>query len=476
MVGSPYITAAEQYKSGTQFTLWQYEPVQPHGLHQYDRIPLPPDLPPGCIRNFDLEVAHDTNKEEIDKQAVLQVNRVICGGDNTTVQIVLFDILKAPVSYRGDAATLPEDGTQVVGLLYDTEFYPGDNGAPYCNAEQADGNLSRTDAALKHFFSNDKTGHPHIVPQYYGCWATRVNTYNESGLGTLRCVGLVLEEYINGHSIEDICDRDECDELAPPDGDVVFHMPEDVHDGFHTLEISKELCQEVMKQALNGLVEHMHIGVQHNVFEPRKLFITLRNGTVGLDWPRAVLLGFSNTAVWSKTKQAKGPKGPIQLLELLPYPPHPYLRFSVKALDEFIGFWPAPEEGWEGDEESDFDNEAEFDDWLVDEDVFGPLTEAADVVASMAPGAEWPHPYKKYSLFKTLDPIKPRIKEEREERRQLLEKEGVLSDSMRGMLQSEEQSHTPQLPQQGVQEEGVQSASTGSHQPETEATGYTQEF
>lgn len=124
MVPSQYITAAEQYKTGTQLTLWQYAPVQPHGLSQYTRNPLPPDLPPGCIRNFDLEVAHDTNKEEIDKQAVLQVNKVICGGDNNTVQVVLFDILKAPVSYRGDAARLPEDGTQVVGLLYDTEFYP----------------------------------------------------------------------------------------------------------------------------------------------------------------------------------------------------------------------------------------------------------------------------------------------------------------------------------------------------------------
>ncbi|KAK2767268.1 hypothetical protein CKAH01_15311 [Colletotrichum kahawae] len=344
MVPSQYITAAEQYKTGTQLTLWQYAPVQPHGLSQYTRNPLPPDLPPGCIRNFDLEVAHDTNKEEIDKQAVLQVNKVICGGDNNTVQVVLFDILKAPVSYRGDAARLPEDGTQVVGLLYDTEFYPGDNGAPYYNAEQADGNLSRTDAALKHFFSNDKTGHPHIVPQYYGCWATRVNTYDESGRGTLRYVGLVLEEYINGHSIEDICDRDECAELVPPDEDVLFHLPKDIDNGFHTLDISKELCQEVMKQALNGLVEHMHIGVQHNVFEPRNLFITLRNGTVGLDWPRAVLLG-TNPEVWSKTKEAKGPKGPIQTLELLPFPPHPYQRFSVEALDEFIGFWPAPKEG-----------------------------------------------------------------------------------------------------------------------------------
>ncbi|KAI8230333.1 hypothetical protein K4K55_006658 [Colletotrichum sp. SAR 10_96] len=426
MFPSQYITAAQQYKAGTRLTLWQYEPVQPHGLSEYTRNPLPDDLPPDHLRDFDLEMTRSTRKEDVDKQAVLQVSKVISGGDNNTVQAILFDVIQPPVSYRGDAARLPGDGTQVVGLLYDTEFYHSDEYTFYSNAEQADGNLSRTDAALKHFFSKNKTGHPHVVPQYYGCWATRVDTYDKNAF---RYVGLVLEEYINGHSIEDICDRDGYDELIPPDGDVFFHMPEDVDDGFHTLEISKELCQEVMKQAVNGLVEHMHIGVQHNVFEPRKVFITLRNGKVGLDWPRAVLLGFTNTQVWSKTKMAKGPKGPVQLLEHLPHPPHPFQRFSVTGLENFIGWWPSPEVGWEGDEPDDFDNEAEFDEWLVSDEAFGLLVEAADVEAELGEGVEWPHPYKKYSLFKTLDPIKPKLLVEREERRRKLEEEELKKDS-----------------------------------------------
>ncbi|KAF0320804.1 hypothetical protein K4K61_010357 [Colletotrichum sp. SAR11_59] len=373
MFPSQYITAAQQYKAGTRLTLWH------------------------------------TRKEDVDKQAVLQVSKVISGGDNNTVQVILFDVIQPPVSYRGDAARLPGDGTQVVGLLYDTEFYPSDEYTFYSNAEQADGNLSRTDAALKHFFSKNKTGHPHVVPQYYGCWATRVDSYDKSAF---RYVGLVLEEYINGHSIENICDRDEYDELVPPDGAVAFHMPEDFDKGFHNLQISQGLCEEIMKQALNGLVEHMHIGVQHNIFEPRKVFITLLNGKV-----------------WSKTKMAKGPKGPAQLLEHLPHPPHPFQRFSVTALENFIGWWPSTEVGWKGDEPDDFDNEAEFDEWLVSDEVFGPLVEAADVEAELGEGVEWPHPYKKYSLFKTLDPIKPKLLEEREERRRKLEEEELKKDS-----------------------------------------------
>ncbi|KAJ4996448.1 hypothetical protein K4K48_008508 [Colletotrichum sp. SAR 10_66] len=476
MDGSTYITAAEQYKAGTRLTLWQYEPVQPHGLPQYDRNPLPSDLLPGHIRNFDLERIRATSKEDLEKQATVEVSKVISGGDNNTVQVVLFNIIQPPVSYRGDAATFPEDGAQVVGLLYDTEFYPGDHGAPYCNEEQADGNLSRTDAALKHFFSKNKTGHPHIIPQYYGCWVTRVDAYDESGLGTFRYVGLVLEEYINGHSIENICTRDECDELVPPNGFVAFHRPEEIDQEYTSLEVGKNLCKEVMKQVIHGLVDHMHIGVQHYVFEPCKIFITLRNGKISLDFPRAVVLGFTKTEVWSKTKMARGPKGPVQLLEHLPHPPHPYQRFSVEGLTNFIGFWPSPEDGWYGDEPDDFDNEAEFDEWLTSEEVFGPLTEAADVEAGLGEGVEWPHPYKKYSLFKTLDPIKPKLLEEREERRKQLEKEGTLEEGIPETRQSEEQSPTPQPSQQGVEEEGVRSASTGSHQPEAETTGYTQEL
>ncbi|KAH0439427.1 hypothetical protein CcaCcLH18_02904 [Colletotrichum camelliae] len=401
MAGSPYITAAEQYKTGTRLTLWQYEPVQPHGQIQYPRNPLPDDLPPDRLRDFDLEMTRSTCKEDVDKQAVLQVSKVISGGDNNTVQVILFDVIQRPVSYRGDAATLPEDDTQVVGLLYDTEFYPSDECAINSHAEQADGNLSRTDAALSHFFSKNKTGHPHVIPQYYGCWATRVDAYYKTAF---RYVGLVLEEYINGHSIEDICVRDEFNELIPPDGAVTFHMPEDIDEGYHNLKISQELCEEIMKQALNGLVEHMHIGVRHNVFKPRKVFITLRNGKVGLNWPRAVILGFTNTQVWSKTNMAKGHKGPVHFLEHLPYPPHPFQRFAVKALQNFIGWWPSSEVGWYADKPDDFDNEAEFDEWLVSDKAFGPLVEAADVEAELGEGAEWPHPYNKYSLSRPLVP------------------------------------------------------------------------
>lgn len=62
----------------------------------------------------------------------------------------------------------------------------------------------------------------------------------------------------------------------------------------------------------------------------------------------------------------------------------------------------------------------------MSDEAFGPLVEAADTEAELGEGVEWPHPYKKYSLFKTLDPIKPKLLEEREERRRKLEEEEEL--------------------------------------------------
>ncbi|KAI8299798.1 hypothetical protein K4K61_010356 [Colletotrichum sp. SAR11_59] len=364
-----YISPTKQYQPGTKLELWPYKPAKPHGRSQYTRIPLPRDLHPGWMRNFDPTTLNNRAEEA----AVIEVDEMIHGGDNHLAQILACNLVDAPKHQRSpeELTQLTKDGkpvkVQIVAEIFDPEFYPGGTGAPYDNDEQADGNLSCADAALRHLFTKGLTGHPHFAPQYYGCWVARIQARQRStGRVTERFVGVVLREHIIGHSIEALCHRDEYGQLLPFEGRVFFHDSDDAEEG------------------------------------------------------------------QSKTTEAQGPLELKQLLEHLAYPPHPRLRFGFRAVDDFVGWFPSPPDGWYGNEPATFDSKKEYEDWIVSEEVFGPLVEAAEVEEGLEDGAEWPYPYGKYSLFKSLDAGKEHLLRQRQEKRRLAEQQQSPKDTQKG--------------------------------------------
>ncbi|KAF5522504.1 hypothetical protein CGCA056_v006375 [Colletotrichum aenigma] len=430
-----YISPTKQYHPGTKLELWPYKPAEPHGRSQYTRNPLPRDLHPGWMRDFDPTTLNNRAEEA----AVIEIDEMIHGGDNHLAQILACNLVEAPKHQRSpeELTQLTNDGkpvkVQIVAEIFDPEFYPGGTGAPYDNDEQADGNLSCADAALGHLFTKGLTGHPHFAPQYYGCWVARIQARQRStGPVTERFVGVVLREHVIGHSIEALCHRDEYGQLLPFEGCVFFHDSDDAEEGQVRLELEKEVCQDILKQALHGIVCHLHVGVKHEMFEPKNIYLTMRDGDFDLEKPRAVLLGHMLAQVWSKTTEAQGPLELKQLLEHLAYPPHPRLRFGFRAVDDFVGWFPSPPDGWYGNEPATFDSKKEYEDWIVSEEVFGPLVEAAEVEKGLEDGAEWPYPYGKYSLFKSLDAVKEDLLRQRQEKRKLAEQQQNPEDMQKG--------------------------------------------
>ncbi|KAJ3954933.1 hypothetical protein N0V92_008548 [Colletotrichum tropicale] len=391
-------------------TLYPYEPDRPHGSGQYHFNPLPKDLPEGHIRNF------NTNGDYKNTKAKIEIREIIRQGVNRNSQIFRCLVLKPPKEERPAALQEPlppfrdEHGGvlpgQLVAKVFDFHYYESDFGGPWPNEQEADGNHCREHAVYAHYRRNGKTGHPHIIPQFYGSWVSKIYCgHDENNQPMFRYVGLILIEYINGYSVENMCFR----ERFPGRKSDYFGPLEPIRGAFHfwnqrrqgnrddnvtKVRFDKKTRQYVVKEMLHGVVVGMHLGVEHQECEPWNLFVTMQNGLNTLEQPRVVLLDHSYTQVWSLTKYAET-QGYLQCLQKLPYPPHPTERCSVTALDTFQGWWPP----------NNYD-ENKFDEWLYSEDVFGPHVEAKSVLDSLLKQKKlWPHSYNKYSTFATLDAI-----------------------------------------------------------------------
>ncbi|KAF9882151.1 hypothetical protein CkaCkLH20_00187 [Colletotrichum karsti] len=412
------ISAVYVYRADSEHELYPYEPVDPYGLSQYTRNPPPRHLPPGRIRNFDLDNIGP------ERRARIRIREAIAVGDDRESQILRVDIMEPPIIERSTHASLIVDGKTEEGIrkspitrtlvpkVYDAEFRPSDWGAPWSNVEQADGEFAREHGAYKYCYEQGRTGGQHLLPEFFGGWAMVV----DDGPGKTRQVGLTLMEDIRGFSVENLCYREVTEKwegpLEPTDRPVGFLKSD--NESIY-MDIDLAFRKDVMKRALDGIVNNLHIGVEHRDFEPANLFITMRNVHNDETKLRVVLLDHTFTQVWSKTTYA-ATNGERYCHQALPYPAHPYFRFGILAMDRYVGWYPM-----------DYDDDKEFDEWLLSDEVFGPLREARDEMSELRAtrmawvsalrktgdvaeeklrgDVKWPHEYPKYSMFSTLDEI-----------------------------------------------------------------------
>ncbi|KAF4889192.1 hypothetical protein CGCVW01_v014452 [Colletotrichum viniferum] len=403
----------EAYREGKHLTLFPYEPDRPHASGQYHFNPLPEGLPKGHIRNFD--TAADFSKT----QAKIQIQEIIRQGVNRKSQIFRCSVSQPPEEHRPAALQEPFPPSrdtngrllpgQLVAKVFDYDYYPSDFSAPWPNDEEADGNHCREHAVYAYYRRHGKTGYPHIIPQFYGSWVSKIyRGHDNNNQPMFRYVGLILIEYINGYSVENLCLRERDGEyfgpLQPSKRTVPFRSlqrHQNRRDNVTEVRFDREMRQYVIKEMVHGVVVGMHLGVEHQECEPWNLFVSMHNGLDILEKPRVVLLDHSYTQVWSLTKYAET-QGYLYCLQKLPYPPHPRERCSVVALNTFQGWWPP----------HNYDKN-KFIEWMCRKDVFGPHVEARSVLDPLLKQQKkqkkqkklWEHSYNKYSTFATLDAI-----------------------------------------------------------------------
>ncbi|KAF6843004.1 hypothetical protein CMUS01_02500 [Colletotrichum musicola] len=318
---------------------------------------------------------HPPNFDNVDVQdpaplTQIEVVKSLCGGVTKGAQVLLCKILRRPsVSDDAKHARLPvyfpKDGSStisfVVAKVFDPVFYPQSRSldSNYTGDTVASLDMSREASVFEFCYKEKMTGYPHIVPQYYGSWIGRVE--NSAADGQNRYVSLILMEYVEGKTIEQMCTRDKkTDFLVLPKAPVALHYdPEGQRRGtMKRLDMTLESRMAIVTQVLKGIVAHVHKLIEHEEFQPENLIVTLRREGIDLPKPHVYLLDFNLSSIWYATKE--GRQDPNNAILSLPNPPHPWMRCSIESKIRFIGWIPRR---WTNDD---------FTSWMIRE--FGPHT------------------------------------------------------------------------------------------------------
>ncbi|KAF6807863.1 hypothetical protein CSOJ01_07903 [Colletotrichum sojae] len=422
-----YVSPAVVYMDDKELELYPFVPGPPTydtGVHIYEPHVL---RVAGHVRGFDTD---ETKYSETKARIRIEDNIRVRKGET---QIFRCTVVDAPredqpsccpltMSLQGNASEKMPISRSLVAKAFDCEYYawPNTRGSGDRVAERA---FSREFAAYKFYYENNKTGYPHVMPQFYGGWVIKTeNRYrkyvkHDDDHPKFRYVYLLLIEFIEGRSVESLCEREE--DIFDPDW-VGYLIPLDLplsflrvdDDSVTRILFDKTKRQLVIKQMLYGLVVGKHLGVKHRPVKPSNVFVSLVDGHT--DELRVVFLGHGETEIWPHTEEGKTEGAPV--VTLLPCPPHPYYYWNDDRLDDFHGWWPPArnnvKEYWEEMKE----RERQFHEWPCSDEVFGPVEEAEDVMAELErTGRDWPHPYPKLSTSETLDDILETRELEREE-------------------------------------------------------------
>ncbi|KAF4899985.1 hypothetical protein CGCFRS4_v003476 [Colletotrichum fructicola] len=253
------------------------EPVRPYGTPAYHS--------PRGVRNF------DPKADFARTQAKVQIEKIIRVGPERESQISSCKVLEAPVEerpafYQSPLSLIPKNKDskarrppltrKLVGKVYDNTWLP----SCFVNPSPDTGYFSREHAAYAYYRWNKKTGYPHTMPQFYGGWVAKVKYgTNMTGEPQFKYVGLILIEYIDGRSIEDLCFREDIEEgyigeLCPyefsfgisGEGNQIRRVTFD--------EKNRQLVIQIM---LHGICQGFQLGVEHHEISPKNVFVTLKN-------------------------------------------------------------------------------------------------------------------------------------------------------------------------------------------------------
>ncbi|KAI8195640.1 hypothetical protein KHU50_010746 [Colletotrichum sp. SAR 10_65] len=285
-------------------------------------------------------------KKNKDYLLTVKIERLLSGGPEAGCQVLLCKATKVPKPKRWTAKPQNKDQPAVYGVplnagqlivvkVFDPLFY-GDvsntDKGPWKATIMADGDLSRENAAYQHLWEKQKTGFPHLAPQYHGPWTFSLTSEHPKFKNQTRRVGAVVMEYIQGRSIEDLCPRNQHYRLVPPKGPTFVDFEKKKE-----LDFNKQMRLKVLKKFMKYSVHQLHAGVEHWWPQPENVLIT----TDDRGKPRVVLIDYVSSMIDSKRKE------PYGLFKDYPKPPHPWTQFSLVKLTNFAGWYPA---GWSNEQ------------------------------------------------------------------------------------------------------------------------------
>ncbi|KXH55037.1 hypothetical protein CNYM01_03437 [Colletotrichum nymphaeae SA-01] len=333
-----------QYGRGKKLTLFPHSPPDPHGRSTYK-------VPNGLKEKRVLS----------EREEDMSMTALCFDNDN---QPHLLDTSQHDDPANSLGVEIIEnladdiDGDNQVLLIFDPLFFPEDvpeEEGPWKVTSRADMKLSREAGAYKELHGYNLTGYPHLAPQYYGCWTTRLISYSPEFEGMTRHVGLVLIEYIQGTSIRDLCRHGADEVLIPPKGRICVHT-----DGPDSFNFTEDKRLDILALLLAGVVEQVYKGVWHEYVEPENVLVTMRNKSAILETPRVALIAYDICTIDSKCKK------PMNRWERFPHTPHPSKCFDLAKLYGLGGWWPLK---WE--EKVEEGELSPFEAWLLER--FGPL-------------------------------------------------------------------------------------------------------
>ncbi|KXH26013.1 hypothetical protein CSIM01_12967 [Colletotrichum simmondsii] len=337
---------ALKYKPRQKLVLSPHEPSAPFGSADFPSVP----------EGHQLRSLKPAAEARPTKRASLEIVDAIRAGADVGSQILLCKIVHIPsagydLKKHAPFPTSPKprmarrEESLVVAKVFDPRLYPPrdpidlPNEPPFDDATVAYSELCREAAVYQFFYEKGKSGHPHMIAQYYGCWVTNRKVFNNAS--TLdEWVGLILIEYIEGRSIENICPVDPITGyLEPPlNTEVILHLDTESEQQGKSLKLDRQVCLDVMKSLLSQGVDLIHLGVSMRYMLPHDVFLTIRNNGHDLETPRVVLLDHTFSVVWEQSRPGKnGIPAPFSDLEL---PPHPWEQCCVSAISEFLGWIP----------------------------------------------------------------------------------------------------------------------------------------
>ncbi|KAH0427461.1 hypothetical protein CcaCcLH18_09629 [Colletotrichum camelliae] len=203
-------------------------------------------------------------------------------------------------------------GDSIFIKLYDPLFW--------CTGNLWDAPLKVTQKGL--------TGFPHLVPEFFGSWTAAVQSTNPRFSDKLRHVRVLALEYIDGIQLDKL--------FIPMAGPI--HPTVKMYKATSTpasFDADEDTRMEVMKKLIWENMEQEFAGITHGDLHPRSFMISMRHGDTILDAPRVLLIGWRTSVIDSLSKD------PYQAFALFSKPMHPFNRFNIIRLHEFLG-WISP--------------------------------------------------------------------------------------------------------------------------------------
>ncbi|KAF9872092.1 hypothetical protein CkaCkLH20_10429 [Colletotrichum karsti] len=356
---------------------------------------------------MEMEIGFDSDEEEQDVYPGLVTNIHAPAYDPDTVltllphqrpQVVLVEVIEAPQVEEYTHASVPsptkDKKVLLVAKIMDHQCYNRKTDwteGPYSRPELVDHHFSLELAVYQHLYLTTKdkdfedipgrkkmTGASSFAPEFYGSWVIRhQSTQSDTATntpaheieagpssriasGNERFVGVILLEHIDGYSIRDYCSR------KGPDGTLIPRT--ESRPGRPSMpQLNDRL--EVLKQIIDGIVSHLHVGVTHEHYNTRDFLIVEKRGEL----PRVVKVGHALSTVWRWTREAIKYKEPQTGYMQLPRPIHPLNWVNLRMSSfYFLEDWYPTEWSDEGDKDK---STSLFGKWLLE--TFG--EEAEDV-------------------------------------------------------------------------------------------------